>query len=47
MRVPQGREYEMLIHAKGFADQSRTFDAKRGLTEERVVFTMEPAGEKK
>jgi len=48
VRVPQGSEYEMVVHAKGFADQTRTVDAKTGGNEERMVFRMEPvAGGKK
>lgn len=48
VRVPQGSDYEMVIHAKGFAEQTRTIDAKNGGNEERLVFRMEPAaGDKK
>jgi hypothetical protein len=47
IRVPQGSQYELVAHVKGFADQTRTIDAKKGLTEERLVFRMEPQGEKK
>jgi hypothetical protein len=48
VRVPRGSEYEMVVHAKGFADQTRTVDAKTGGNEERIVFRMEPvAGGKK
>jgi hypothetical protein len=48
VRVPQGSDYEVVIHAKGFADQTRTLDAKTGISEARIVFHMEPAaGEKK
>jgi hypothetical protein len=48
VRVPQGSDYEMVIHAKGFSEQTRTIDAKNGGNEERVVFRMEPAtGDKK
>jgi hypothetical protein len=48
MRVPQGSEYEMVAHAKGFADQARTIDARSGISENNVVFRMEPpAGGKK
>ena len=48
VRVQQGMDYEMLVHVKGFADQTRTVDAKKGDTEETVVFRMEPiAGGKK
>jgi Carboxypeptidase regulatory-like domain len=48
VRVPQGLEYELVIHAKGFADQTRAIDAKNGLSETTVTFRMEPtAGVKK
>jgi hypothetical protein len=48
VRVPQGSDYEMVIHAKGFAEQTRTIDAKNGGNEERLVFRMElAAGDKK
>src|SRR5258707_2696793 len=30
VRVPQGSEYEMVVHAKGFAEQTRTIDTKSG-----------------
>lgn len=47
IRVPQGSEYEMVVHRKGFADQTRELDAKTGVGEARIVFRMEPEGEKK
>jgi Carboxypeptidase regulatory-like domain len=48
IRVPKGSDYEMIVHAKGFADQTRPLNAKTGLSEARLVFRMEPvAGEKK
>ena len=48
IRVPQGTDYEMIVHAKGFADQTRSLDAKNGLNETRIVFRMESGpGEKK
>jgi hypothetical protein len=48
VRVPQGSGYEMLVHAKGFSDQTRTIDAKNGGNEETVVFRLElAAGGKK
>jgi hypothetical protein len=43
VRVPQGWDYEMVIHAKGFADQRRALDAKTGVSEARIVFHMESA----
>jgi hypothetical protein len=48
VRVPQGTQYELVIHAKGFADQTRELDAKTGLGETRLSFRMEASkGEKK
>src|SRR5713226_6604544 len=43
VRVPQGSNYEMVIHARGFAEQTRAVDAKAGVNEESVVFRMQPA----
>ena len=40
VRVPQGSDYEMVVHAKGFADQTRALDAKTGVSEARIVFRM-------
>jgi len=45
--VPQGYSYEVLTHTKGFRDQTKTIDAKKGLIEDSLVFEMEPAGGKK
>jgi len=42
IRVPQGTQYEMVVHAKGFADQAKTLDARSGSGENNVVFRMEP-----
>ena len=42
VRVPQGSNYEMVIRAKGFADQTRAVDAKAGENEESMVFRMQP-----
>jgi hypothetical protein len=47
VRVPQGIEYELVVVAKGFADQTRTVDARSGISEDTVVFRMEQAGGKK
>lgn len=41
IRVPQGFDYEMMVHAKGFADQTRTIDTKSGPGENNLVFRME------
>jgi hypothetical protein len=43
VRVPQGSDYEMVVRAKGFAEQARTIDAKTGGNEENIVFRMQPA----
>ena len=43
IRVPQGGQYEMVVHAKGFADQAKTIDARSGSGENNVVFRMQPA----
>jgi hypothetical protein len=43
VRVPQGTDYEMVIRAKGFADQTKALDAKTGVSEARIVVRMEPA----
>ena len=42
VRVPQGSNYEVLVHVKGFADQMKTVEAKGGGNEESLVFRMEP-----
>ena len=47
IRVPQGDQYEVVVRAKGFADQAKTIDAQKGLTEERLVFRMEPQAPRK
>src|SRR5438094_10415520 len=44
IRVPQGSDYELLVRVKGFAEQTRTIDAKTGGNEESMVFRMKPAG---
>ena len=41
LRVPQGPNYEILVHVKGFADETKTVEAKGG-DEENLVFRMEP-----
>ena len=42
VRVPQDSTYEMVIHAKGFGEQTRTVDARAGGNEESMVFRMQP-----
>jgi hypothetical protein len=41
IRVPQGTEYEMVVRAKGFAEQTKTIDARTGSGDNNVVFRME------
>jgi hypothetical protein len=43
VRVPQGSDYELVVRAKGFAEQTRTIDAKTGGNEESMVFRMQTA----
>jgi Carboxypeptidase regulatory-like domain len=43
VRVPQGSDYEMVVRAKGFAEQTRAVDAKTGANEGNLVFRMQPA----
>ena len=43
IRVPQGAEYEIVVVVKGFTDQSKTISAKSGISEDSVVFEMQPA----
>jgi Carboxypeptidase regulatory-like domain len=42
IRVPQGSEYEMVVRAKGFEEQTRAIDAKTGANDGSVVFRMKP-----
>jgi hypothetical protein len=43
LRVPQGEEYEIVVNAKGFADQGGSVSAKSGISEDTVVYRMQPA----
>jgi hypothetical protein len=43
VRVPQGSDYEMVVRARGYAEQMRTVDAKSGANEENMVFRMQLA----
>lgn len=43
LRVPQGDEYEIVVLAKGFTDQNGTVSAKSGISEDNVVYRMQPA----
>ncbi|HEX2664232.1 MAG TPA: carboxypeptidase-like regulatory domain-containing protein [Candidatus Acidoferrum sp.] len=48
VRVPQGSNYEVLAHVKGFVDQTRTIEAMGGGHEETLVFRLQPnSGEQK
>ena len=42
IRVPQGARYEMLVRAKGFAEQTKTVDAQSGISDASLVFRLEP-----
>jgi len=44
VRVPQGSDYEMVVRAKGFAEQTRAIDAKTGDYDGNVVFRMQREG---
>ena len=47
VRVPQGSDYQMLIRAKGFTDELRSFDAKSGISESTLTVQMKkPVGGK-
>jgi hypothetical protein len=46
LRVPQGFAYELVIHVKGFTDQTRAIDAKNGGADQGYVFRMELLGGK-
>jgi carboxypeptidase family protein len=41
VRVPQGSDYEMMVRARGYAEQTRAIDAKSGAHEENMVFRMQ------
>jgi hypothetical protein len=43
VRVPQGSEYEMVVRAKGFAEQTRAIDTKTRGNEESMVFRLQLA----
>jgi Carboxypeptidase regulatory-like domain len=44
VRVPQGSDYELVVRAKGFAEQTRAIDAKSGDYEGNLVFRLQPEG---
>lgn len=41
VRVPQGSNYEILVHVKGFVDQTKTVEANGGGNESTLVFRMQ------
>jgi hypothetical protein len=43
VRVPEGNEYEVLVHAKNFKEQSQKLKADAGAVQERLSFRLEPA----
>jgi Carboxypeptidase regulatory-like domain len=46
IRIPQGSDYELNVHSKGFVDQNRTINAKAGNLEEGITFQMQPVQSK-
>lgn len=47
VRVKQGARYIVVIHMKGFKEQSKDVDATVGKLTDDLVFRMEPEGSKK
>jgi Carboxypeptidase regulatory-like domain len=47
VRVKMGADYEVMVRAKGFAEQSVPVDAKTGSRYKDLVFRMEHQGNKK
>ncbi len=43
VRVPEGNEYEVLVQAKNFKEQSQTVKADVGAIQLRLSFRLEPA----
>jgi hypothetical protein len=43
VRVKQGTQYQVVVHAKGFEDQMKPIDATSGNEIDDMVFRMEPA----
>ena len=41
VRVPQGPEYEVVVRVKGFAEQTRAIDAKKGEIQDNLVFRLQ------
>jgi hypothetical protein len=46
LRVPQGAKYEIVVHVKGFADQTRAIDAQGAGGEQSYTFRLQPLGGK-
>jgi hypothetical protein len=42
VRVPQGADYEIVAEDKGFAKQSHGIKGKSGISEDSVIFHLEP-----
>jgi hypothetical protein len=42
VRVPEGSNYEILLHVNGFAEQTKTVEANGGGNEVTLVFRMQP-----
>lgn len=42
VRVPQGAEYEIVVHEKKFVEMTRKIDARTGRIIDDLVFRMEP-----
>lgn len=47
VRVKQGSQYVVLVHVKGFTEQSKTVDGTVGKLSDDLVFRMEPREGKK
>ncbi len=41
--IPMGSDYELVVRARGFEEQTRAVAAKSGARQEDVVFRMQPA----
>jgi len=42
VRVPQGSDYEMVVRAKGYSQETRIIDTKTGANGQNLVFRMQP-----
>src|SRR5271157_3225902 len=43
VRVPEGNEYEVVVQAKSFKEQSQTVKADAGTVQQRLSFRLDPA----